>query len=205
MLRDLFPVTANLVYMNCAAVGPLSVPAAEAITAHAVDQREFGALHWRGWMAEYDKLRAAAARLVGATPQEIAPLKNTSEGLSFVAEGLRWTAGDNVVTTDLEFPSNSTPWRNLDKRGVETRFVRSTDGAFTPAHVEALSDERTRVVSVSCVAFHNGFRADLDAIGEICDRLGILFCVDAIQGVGVLQTDVRRSKIAFLAADGHKW
>jgi len=205
MLRDLFPVTSNIIYMNCAAVGPLSVPAAEAMTAHVVDQREFGALHWRDWMAEYVRLREAAARLVNATPQEIALLKNTSEGLSFVAEGLRWRAGDNVITTDLEFPSNSTPWRNLDRRGVEVRIVRSRDGAYAPDDVEALVDARTRLVTVSSVAFHNGFAADLDAIGEICARRGVLFCVDAIQSLGVLPMDVRRSKIDFLAADGHKW
>jgi len=205
MLRDLFPVTANLVYMNCAAVGPLSVPAAEAMIAHATDQREYGALHWREWYAEYVRLREAAARLVNATPQEIAILKNTSEGLSFVAQGIRWRAGDNVVTTDLEFPSNSTPWRNLDSRGVELRVVRSRDGAFGPDDVEALIDERTRIVTLSSVAFHNGFAADLEAIGEICARRGVLFCVDAIQSVGVLPMDVRRFRIDFLAADGHKW
>jgi len=205
MLRDLFPVTKNLIYLNSAAVGPLSIPAAEAMQRFAADQRDFGALHWKEWYREYDRLRESAARLIGGTPEEIAILKNTSEGLAFVAEGLRWTAGDNVITTDLEFPSNSTPWRNLDKRGVETRFVRSTDGAFTPAGVEAMIDERTRLVTVSYVAFHNGFRADIEAIGEICDRRGVLFCVDAIQGVGVLPTDVRRAKVSFLAADGHKW
>src|ERR1051326_6795563 len=205
MLRDLFPVTSNIIYMNCAAVGPLSVPAAEAMIAHAADQREYGALHWREWYAEYTRLREAAARIIGATPAEIAILKNTSEGLSFVAEGIRWRAGDNVVTSDLEFPSNSTPWRNLDRRGVELRVVRSRGGAFAPDDVEALIDDGTRVVTISSVAFHNGFAADLDAIGEICARRGVLFCVDAIQSVGVLPTDVRRAKIDFLAADGHKW
>ena len=205
MLRDLFPVTANIVYMNCAAVGPLSVPAAEAMIAHATDQREYGALHWRDWYAEYVRLREAAARLLNATPQEIAILKNTSEGLSFVAQGIRWRAGDNVVTTDLEFPSNSTPWRSLDRRGVALRVVQSRGGAFAPDDVEALIDERTRVVTLSSVAFHNGFAADLEAIGEICARRGVLFCVDAIQSVGVLPMDVRRFRIDFLAADGHKW
>src|SRR5437870_11802277 len=160
MLRDLFPVTSNIVYMNCAAVGPLSVPAAEAMIAHAVDQREYGALHWREWYAEYVRLREAAARLLGATPAEIASLKNTSAGLSFVAEGIRWRAGDNVVTSDLEFPSNSTPWRNLDRRGVALRVVRSRGGAFAHDDVEALIDDRTRVVTISSVAFHNGFSAE---------------------------------------------
>jgi cysteine desulfurase / selenocysteine lyase len=205
MLRDLFPVTSNIIYMNCAAVGPLSVPAAEAMIAHAADQREYGALHWREWYAEYTRLREAAARLIGATPAEIAILKNTSEGLSFVAEGIRWRTDDNIITSDLEFPSNSTPWRNLDRRGVALRVVRSRGGAFAPDDVEALIDDRTRIVTLSSVAFHNCFAADLEAIGEICARRGVLFCVDAIQSVGVLPMDVRRAKIDFLAADGHKW
>src|ERR1044071_9586256 len=170
MLRDLFPVTANIVYMNCAAVGPLSVPAAEAMIAHATDQREYGALHWRDWYAEYVRLREAAARLLNAMPQEIAILKNTSEGLSFVAQGIRWRAGDNVVTTDLEFPSNSTPWRKLDRRGVDVRMVQSHDGAFTVDDVDRCIDGRTRIVTVSSVRFHNGCAAGLDAIGELSAR-----------------------------------
>jgi selenocysteine lyase/cysteine desulfurase len=204
-LRDLFPVTKNVVYFNHAAVGPLSTRAYDAMEQHARDQREFGALHWRDWYAEYVQLRNGAARLIGAEPGEIAILKNTSEGLSFVAEGFRWESGDNVVITDLEFPSNSTPWRKLDKRGVETRVARSQNGGVTVDDLERCIDKRTRILSVSSVAFHNGFAADLDAIGELCARHRVLFCVDAIQSVGVLPTDVRRSKIAFLAADGHKW
>jgi selenocysteine lyase/cysteine desulfurase len=203
--RDLFPVTRNLVYVNHAAMGPLSVRAAEAMEGATRDQRDFGALHWRTWYAEYDRYRESAARLLGARPDEIAIIKNTSEGISFVAEGLRWMAGDNVITTDLEFPSNSTPWRRLDRRGVECRVVRSHDGAWSPADVEALIDARTRLVTVSSVAFHNGFTADLEAVGALCARRGVLFCVDAIQSLGVLPIDVRRANIAFLAADGHKW
>jgi cysteine desulfurase/selenocysteine lyase len=204
-LRDLFPVTKNLVYFNHAALGPLSTRASEAMEKFIRDQRDFGALHWKEWYAEYVHLRASAAKLIGAEPEEVAILKNTSEGLSFVAEGFRWERGDNVVNTDLEFPSNSTPWRKLDRRGVEVRVVPSHDGAFTVDDIERCIDRRTRIVTVSSVYFHNGFAADLDAIGELCARRNVLFCVDAIQSVGVLPTDVRRSKISFLAADGHKW
>lgn len=203
--RELFPVTRNLTYLNHAALGPLSTRAFDAMHRHAVDQREFGATHWREWYAEYELLRAAAGRLIGAAPDEIAILKNTSEGISFVAEGLEWERGDNVVTTDLEFPSNFTPWKNLERRGVECRVVESRNGAYEPADVERLVDSRTRVVAVSSVAFHNGFAPDLEAIGAICDRRGILFCVDAIQSLGAIPVDVRRSRISFLAADGHKW
>jgi len=200
-VRELFPVTRNLVYFNHAAVGPLSTRAYEAMEGHARDQRDQGALHWREWYAEYDRLRASAARLTGAQPNEIAILKNTSEGLSFVAEGYRWKSGENVVTTALEFPPNYTPWKWLERRGVEFRVAALP----TVEAIEPLIDDRTRIVSVSSVAFHNGFVSDLDAIGELCARRNALLCVDAIQGLGALPIDVCKSKIAFLAADGHKW
>ncbi|HEV7768166.1 MAG TPA: aminotransferase class V-fold PLP-dependent enzyme [Thermoanaerobaculia bacterium] len=199
--RELFPVTQNLVYFNHAAVGPLSTRACEAMNRHAADQRDFGALHWRDWYAEIDRVRESAARLIGASPSEIAILKNTSEGLSFVAEGLQWNDGDNIVTSALEFPSNWTPWKRLDDRGVTVRVASEP----TVEAIEPLLDDRTRVVSVSSVAFHNGFTADLDAVGELCARGNALFCVDAIQSVGVLPIDVHRSRIHFLSADGHKW
>ena len=200
--RELFPVTRNLVYFNHAAVGPLSTVAYEAMERFVRDQRDFGALHWREWYAEYEKLRASAAKLIGAAePREIAILKNTSEGLSFVAEGYRWREGENVVTTAMEFPSNYSPWKRLERRGVECRVV---DEPSVEA-IERAVDAKTRIVTVSAVAFHNGYTADLDALGDFCARRNILFCVDAIQAVGALPIDVRRSKIAFLAADGHKW
>jgi len=172
---------------------------------HAQNQRDFGALAWREWYAEHARLRNSAARLTGATPAEISILKNTSEGLSFVAEGLRWYAGDNVITTDMEFPSNFTPWIHLQRRGVECRIVKSRNGSFTPADIEALIDRHTRLVAISSVSFHNGFVADLDAIGELCAAKKVLLCVDAIQSLGALRMDVKRSKISFMAADGHKW
>src|SRR5947207_4667690 len=200
--RHLFPVTRNLVYFNHAAVGPLSTIAYDAMERHARDQREFGALHWRDWYAEYEHLRASAARLIGAAdPREIAIIKNTSEGLSFVAEGFRWNAGENVVTTALEFPSNYTPWKRLERRGVECRVA----SAPTVEAISQLVDDQTRIVTVSSVAFHDGTTADLDALGHFCAERNLLFCVDAIQSVGVLPMNVRRSNIAFLAADGHKW
>lgn len=201
MFRELFPVTRNLVYFNHAAVGPLSVRAYDAMERHARDQRDHGALHWREWYAEYDRLREAAARMIGADPDEIAILKNTSEGISFVAQGMRWNAGDNVITTALEFPANWTPWKRLESRGVACRVAKLPD----VESIAPLIDERTRLVTVSSVAFHDGFAADVEAIGALCASRNVLFCVDAIQSIGVLPFDVRRSKIDFLAADGHKW
>jgi cysteine desulfurase / selenocysteine lyase len=199
--RELFPVTKNLLYFNHAAVGPLSTHSAEAMEGHARDQRDYGALHWREWYAEHARVRDSAAKLIGAEPKEIAIIKNTSEGLSFVAQGLRWHERDNVVTTAIEFPSNWTPWKRLELRGVECRVAALP----TVEAIEPLIDKRTRLVTVSSVAFHNGYTADLHAIGELCASRDVLFCVDAIQSLGVVPLDVRAAKIDFLAADGHKW
>jgi cysteine desulfurase / selenocysteine lyase len=203
--REQFPVTDRLVYMNHAAVGPLSHAACSAMERHAREQRDFGALNWRDWIGESVEFREEAATLVASDPAEISILKNTSEGLSFVANGLRWEPGENVVTTDMEFPSNSVPWRRLASRGVECRLVAAGNGVFTAADVEPLIDGKTRILSVSSVYFHNGFRPDLAALGDLCRAKGILFCVDAIQSLGAIPMDVREAKIDFLAADGHKW
>jgi len=201
VFRDLFPVTRNLIYFNHAALGPLSVRAAEAMEQFVRDQRDYGALHWKKWYAEDDRFRESAARLINADADEIAILKNTSEGLSFIAQGVRWNEGDNVVTTALEFTSNWTPWKRLEARGVECRVAAS----FDVHDIEQVIDGRTRVVTISAVAFHNGAVADLVAIGDLCARRNVRFCVDAIQALGVLPIDVRAAKIDFLAADGHKW
>lgn len=203
--REQFPVTDHLVYLNHAAVGPLSHNAYAAMERHAREQRDLGALHWRDWYAETVELREEAASLIGSSAAEISILKNTSEGLSFVAAGLDWREGDNVVTTDMEFPSNWAPWKRLEPQGVACRAIETREGSFTVEDAERLIDDRTRLLAVSAVSFHNGFRPDLDALGALCEAKGVLFCVDAIQALGAVATDVRRSKIHFLAADGHKW
>lgn len=203
--REQFPVTRSLVYLNHAAVGPLSENAYRSMEAQAREQRDVAALNWRDWLREYVEFRAVAASLINARPQEISILKNTSEGISFVAEGLDWKAGENVVTTDMEFPSNFVPWKRLERRGVECRTIVTRGGTFDPDDVAKLIDDKTRVVALSMVSFHNGFVPDLESIGRLCRERGVLLSVDAIQGLGAIRVDVERCGISFLAADGHKW
>jgi cysteine desulfurase / selenocysteine lyase len=203
--QELFPITDRLIYLNHAAVGPLSERACRAMEAHAREQRDLGALHWRDWLDEHRRFRELAGRLTGSDSSEISILKNTTEGLAFVAEGLDWKSGDNVVITALEFPSNRIPWLRLERKGVECRVVPAADGTYSAEDVAALIDERTRLVSISSVAFHSGFAPDLEAIGAVCRDREVLFCVDAIQSLGALALDVRKAGISFLAADCHKW
>lgn len=204
-LRDLwreeFPVTEKLVYLNHAAVAPLCRRAADAMKHLAQDALEFGSLHYDRWLACYDGLRAGAARLVNATPAEIAIVKNTSEGIAMIAGGLKWRPGDVIVAFQEEFPANFLPWKRLEQAGVEVRWLSILD----PLDRVDEACRGARLLAVSFVQYLSGYRVDLERFGEICERRGCLFFVDAIQGMGAFPIDVRRARIGALSADGHKW
>jgi cysteine desulfurase/selenocysteine lyase len=198
---DLFPVRRRLVYLNHAAVSPLCRPAAEAMQRLAADAMENGSLHYAQWTDTYEGLRASAARLMGANRSEIALMKNTSEGISTIAMGLEWRAGDKIVAFREEFPSNYYPWKRLEETGVRVEWLSYLD----PLDRIDQACRGARLLAISFVQFVSGYRADLEAIGEICHRHGCAYLVDAIQGLGAFPVDVRRAHIDALAADGHKW
>jgi selenocysteine lyase/cysteine desulfurase len=125
--------------------------------------------------------------------------------LNLVAQAFPWTEGNNVVTDDMEFPSNAYPWLALEKRGVECRFARNREGRVTLDDIAEKVDSSTRVVAVSWVAFHNGWVFPIQEISSFCRERGILFVLDAIQGLGALPLDVEEAGVDVLAADGHKW
>ena len=200
-----FPVRRNLVYWNHAAVAPLPRRVADAITAHIENARDRGAADWRAWFGAIEQTRGKAARLIGARASEVAFLPSTSWALNFVARSFPWKPGDNVVGNDMEFPANVYPWMLLEERGVEYRLARNRDGRVGVDEIAAAVDARTRIVAVSWVAFHNGWVYPIDEIGEFCREKGILFVVDAIQGLGALPIDVGETNVDVLAADSHKW
>lgn len=199
--RSEFPVTEKLIYLNHAAVAPLSRRAAEAMKALADDSWQNGSLNYDQWLETYDGVRRAAARMVNGTPEEIALMKNTSEGIAVVALGLDWKPGDTIVAFREEFPSNQFPWRKLEARGVKIRWLSVTD----PLHKVDEAARGARLLAISFVQFLTGYRADLAAIGKICRDRRAIFFVDAIQGLGAFLLNVRAMQIDALAADGHKW
>jgi cysteine desulfurase/selenocysteine lyase len=204
-LRAEMPVTRHWAYFDHAAVAPLTARAQQAFLDYSADFTENGLAHYRRWSGRVDVVRHLFARLLNADPLDIAFIKNTSEGVGIVAEGLPWQPGDNVVTAEEEYPANLYPWLNLAHRGVEVRRVASRDGRLELDDLRAAIDGHTRLLTISFVEYASGFRNDLDAIGQMCRERGVLFFVDAIQGLGVLPLDVSRTPIDFLAADGHKW
>ncbi len=205
--RSLFPVTRELAYYNHAGVAPISTRVDEAIRRYTAEATRLGAFQYPTFYdAEIERVRARAALLIHASADEIAFVKNTTEGLGIVANGLDWRRGDQVLTCDLEYPSNVYPWWSLRERGVETVMLRSRDGRVPlEAFEAALESRRVRLLALSSVEFGSGARNDLEALGALCGERGVLFCVDAIQSLGCLPLDVARCGIDFLAADGHKW
>ncbi len=205
--RSFFPVTESVVYLNHAGVAPVSTRAAEALERYLAEATRHGADDYVArYEREIERVRGRCARLIGASPDEVAFVQNTTEGLGIVASGLDWRRGDRVVTCDLEYPSNVLPWKSLAPRGVETLVLRGVEGRLPLDSVaEALRSPATRLLALSSVEFGSGARNDLARLGELCREHGVLLCVDAIQSVGCLDLDVSSLAIDFLAADGHKW
>lgn len=203
-LRDEFPITRNYNFLNHAAAAPLSKRAADAARTY-LRLAEEGDHVQEDFFKHVNKVRLQAAQLLNANADEIAFIKNTSEGISFVANGLNWQNGDNVVTTNAEFPANIYPWQALRARGVQVRMVLEEDARIPLEQVMEAVDSRTRVVSISSVQFASGFRTDLASLGAFCQSKGVLLCVDAIQSLGAFPIDVEAMNIDFLSADGHKW
>ncbi|MGC4005107.1 MAG: aminotransferase class V-fold PLP-dependent enzyme [Pirellulales bacterium] len=139
-------------------------------------------------------------------------MKNTSEGISIVANGIDWQWGDLIVTTGIEYPANIYPWMEVVRRtGAKLELVPEEtmpDGSRKvplDAILKAASNPKCKIITLSHVEYASGQRHDLIKIGEFCKSRNILFCVDAIQSIGILPVDVEAMNIDYLSADGHKW
>jgi selenocysteine lyase/cysteine desulfurase len=201
--RHEFPVAAEKAFLAHAAVCPLPRRVSEAMRHQALaaareDQEEsFPPERFRD-------ARALAARLIHAQPEEIALVGPTSLALSFVAGGLPWRKGDNILIYFDDYPSNVYPWMTLAERGVEVRLLNIRDyGRIGSLDVTGQVDEQTRMVALASCHFIAGWRLELDAIGKFLRDRNILFCVDGIQTLGAFPTGVEH--VDFLAADAHKW
>jgi selenocysteine lyase/cysteine desulfurase len=202
--RRVFPLANSYIHMNHAGVSPMSQRAGAAVdrVVHGSMNRPYRD-HWA--QDEADTCRELVARLINAAPDSIALTRSTAHGISLLAQGLPWKAGDNVVSATGEYPANVYPWMALEPRGVQLRQVNPVGGRITADGVFSLVDARTRVVALSHVEFWNGFRVDIETIGAECRRRGILFAVDVMQSAGALKVDVARMPFDFCAAGAGKW
>ncbi len=208
---DQFPVLRKWTYFNHAGVSPLPKAVADAAR-RVTTEAEAGAYLETTWYAELGNVRETSAKLMNADPSEIALVKNTSEGISIVSQGVDWKPGDRIVTAAVEYPANVYPWMEAARvHGVQLVMIpEETDreGRRCVPMEKILLEAalpQTRMVTLSHVEFASGQRHDLARVGAFCRERGILFNVDGIQSLGVLPVDVKAMNIDFLSADGHKW
>ncbi len=204
-----FPVTDHWAYLNHAGITAVPAPAVEAQHRCARDFAIDGGLAYAGHAERAEEVRSAAAAIMGVAAGDVAFVKNTTEGLGFVANGLAWQEGDRVVVPDLEFPSTIYPWLALRDRGVVVDLVPPVGtGRCLPveAFAATIADgPPPRVVTTSWVQFGRGWRTDLAALASVCHDAGALLCADVIQGLGVVPAELEAWGVDFAMADAHKW
>jgi cysteine desulfurase / selenocysteine lyase len=204
IVRNQFPVTKRMLYLDSAHQTPLS-----SCVRHALEEFISEGHQMAGpkpvWLRRAEEVRARVANFLKASPNEIAFTKNTSEGLNIAANSVPLKAGDNVVLIEGDHPNNAYAWLNLKRKGVEVRFAKLKDEEVATAQTFApYIDSRTRVITLSHVTFHAGQVHDLASIGKLCEERSIYLVVDAMQSVGVVPLDVKALGISVLSAGTHK-
>ncbi|MEJ5352258.1 MAG: aminotransferase class V-fold PLP-dependent enzyme [Melioribacteraceae bacterium] len=204
--RRLFPhLKTNQIYFNHASLGPWCELALKRLQEYAIQRSGEKIENYENFLGWSFSAKEKLAALLGTMPERIAWVDNVSNGLNILAQGLKWQNGDRIILNDLEFPSNVYPFLNLKKHGVEIDFIKNRDGIVDIEDIEKTITPKTKLISISYVQFLSGYRANIDAIGELCKKHNIIFCVDAIQAAGAVQIDVTKSKIDFLAGGTQKW
>ncbi len=204
--RSLFPHTKKgIIYFNHAATGPLSNLVANKINEYTAE-RSFEKIENFPKVSTFaNSNKEDLGKYLNCSPDRIAFTDNTTNGINILASGINWNKGDRVLLNDLEFPANVYPFLNLQKDGVIVDFVKSHNGIVSAQDIINNIKHETKLVSVSFVQFLTGYRTNIEKIGEYCRERGIIFCVDAIQGLGALKLDVQKCNIDFLSCGTQKW
>lgn len=178
---------------------------ADAVYSQLKDASENGTVNYAEWVSTKERARALVAEMLNVRAEQIAFMRNTSDGFSCAANGLKWQTDDNIVTFEREFPANFYAWRRIrDKFGVELRLCSEKNGRIDLDEFISLIDSNTKIVSISSVQFASGFRANLEKIGEAAHKHDALFAVDIIQGFGAIPFDLS-SFVDIASGASHKW
>jgi len=197
-VRENFPVTERLAYLNSAGAGPMPRPVMDAATRFYHEMMTEGDARWFEWLEKRERTRANIAQLINAEPDEIAFTTNTSSGMNLIVDALEGS-GD-VISCDLEFPVSTIPWMH---RGMSVRFVEAVDGEVRTEDVLGAMSDKTNVICLSHVQYSNGLRLNPEEIGSNKGRH--VFVLNASQSAGVLPIDVKRMRVDAMCTTGHKW
>jgi len=205
-VRNYFPfIKTGKIFFDHAAVSPISIIVKERIEDYLYNFSGNEIEDIPRLIQTANETKVKIAKLINATPDRIAFVDNTSNGLNIIAQGLQWQKGDIILLNDIEFPSNVYPFLNLKQYGVEIEFVKSHSGIVSAEDIINSVKPKTKLISVSFVQFLSGYKIDLELLSDYCKSKNIIFCVDGIQGLGAMQFDISKYKIDFLASGTQKW
>ncbi len=205
-VRELFPhIKSGKIYFNHAATGPFSKNVLSVVNDYLLQRSETDIDNFPELIKVVGETKNYLCRMLNCDTERITFVDNTSNGLNILAQGVRWKKGDSIILNDIEFPANVYPFLNVVKEGVKVEFVKSKNGIVSADDIIESIKPNTRLISISFVQFLTGYRADLEKIGEVCRDKGIIFSVDAIQGLGAFTLDVEKNKIDFISCGTAKW
>lgn len=205
-VRSFFPhLSKDEIYFNHASTAPVSLMVKKAIDDYLDKTSSGGIDDYESVLQKIAETRKLLASMINASDTDIAFCDNTSNGLNILAQGLKLKRGDRILLNDVEFPANVYPFLNLRSKGIIVDFVKSRDKCVSAADIIEAVKPETKLISVSQVQFLSGYRVDLKKIGEFCSRNDIVFSVDAIQGIGAVNLDVKKSYIDFISCGTQKW
>jgi len=202
--RKLFLATEKYNYLNHASTGPLPLPAVKAISDLAKKYSEQGTIEWQEYEEMSNSTRSLAAKLVGASSDEICFVQNTSQGIIYAIGSINFKKGDNIILMQDAFPTNAYPF-NFLLPDVEKRYVTSKELIDNPDCILKLIDKRTKAVSLDWVNFLNGIRIDLKYISQICKERNIYLIIDGMQGCGAVKINLREIQPDFFSSAAPKW
>ena len=201
----------GLVHLQTGGVGAMPRPVFDATVAAMRDVESDPARETYGpGMGEFAKVRAKVAALIGADAEDIVLTTSATQGMFLLAQGLHFTHGDHILTTDHEHPGGRLGWEWTARRyGIEVDAVPIAPDETDPtAIVERFADRilpRTRLISISHVLFTTGVKLPVAKICALARDHGCLAIVDGAQGPGAMPVDVKALGCHAYAASGHKW
>lgn len=195
----------GIIYFNHASTGPIPYFALQSVQEYLTERSSKSIDNYENILHTTLETKELVAKFINSSPDRIAFVDNVSNAMNLLAQGLRWEKGDEIILFDIEFPANVYPFLNLQREGVEVKILKTKNGKVDYGDIEKAITPKTKLLSISHVQFLSGFRADLEKIGNLCKENGIVFSVDAIQSLGVVNIDVQKMKIDFLASGIQKW
>ncbi|MCX7610739.1 MAG: aminotransferase class V-fold PLP-dependent enzyme [Ignavibacterium sp.] len=195
----------GIIYFNHASTGPIPDFTVEAVKNYLIERSSKSIDNYEKILKTLIETKELVAKFINSSSDRIAFVDNVSNAMNLLARGLKWEKGDEIILFDIEFPANVYPFLNLQNDGVVVKILKTKNGKIFLEEIEKAITKQTKLLSISHVQFLSGYRADLERIGNLCKENGIIFSVDAIQSLGVVNIDVQKMKIDFLASGIQKW